>query len=61
MRRAGAAGARNGSPPEYAELYREAYGQAEPVQELIPAMLVGFLDGDRAFARRRRKHGREAA
>lgn len=39
---------------EYAELYRETHGQAEPVQELIPAMLVSFLQGDKAFARRSR-------
>src|SRR5205085_5279401 len=31
---------------EYADLYREAYGQQEPVQELIPAMLASFLEGD---------------
>ena len=39
---------------DYAELYRETYGQQEPVQELIPAILAGFLEADRAFARRRR-------
>jgi hypothetical protein len=39
---------------DYAELYRETYGQAEPVQELIPAMLASFLEGDKLFARRRR-------
>jgi hypothetical protein len=39
----------------YAEMYAETYGAAEPVQELIPAMLTNFLDGDRAFAARRRK------
>ncbi len=39
---------------DYAELYRATYDQAEPVQELIPAMLASFLDGDKAFARRRR-------
>jgi hypothetical protein len=38
----------------YASLYEETYGQAEPVQELIPAMLASFLEGDKAFARRRR-------
>lgn len=43
---------------DYAELYREAYGDAEPVQELIPAMLAGFLESDRAFARHRRGQGR---
>ena len=48
-------------PPElsqalaaYAALYEETYGQPEPVQELIPAMLASFLEGDRLFARRRR-------
>ena len=39
----------------YAELYGETYGAAEPVQELIPAMLASFLESDRAFAQRRRK------
>ena len=39
---------------DYAALYHETYGQAEPVQELIPAMLASFLEGDRQFARRRR-------
>ena len=42
---------------EYAEAYRQAYGEAEPVHELIPAMLASFLEGDRAFARQRRKEG----
>jgi hypothetical protein len=39
----------------YAEMYAEAYGDAEPVQQLIPAMLASFLESDRAFASRRRK------
>ena len=39
---------------DYAALYAEMYGEQEPVQELIPAMLASFLDGDRLFARRRR-------
>ena len=39
----------------YAELYLATYGEAEPVQELIPAMLERFLEGDRAFAMHRRK------
>jgi len=38
---------------DYAELYRETYGQAEPVQDLIPAMLASFLESDRGFARSR--------
>lgn len=44
----------NRSLAEYAALYEEAYGEAEPVQELIPAMLASFLESDRAFARHRR-------
>jgi hypothetical protein len=39
----------------YARVYHEAYGQEEPIAELIPAMLASFLDSDRAFALRRRK------
>lgn len=42
---------------DYAAFYEETYGQAEPVQELIPAMLASFLDGDKLFARRRRAQG----
>lgn len=42
---------------DYAALYGEVYGQPEPVQELIPAMLASFLDSDKAFARRRREQG----
>lgn len=38
---------------DYARLYEETYGQAEPVAELIPAMLAAFLDGDRAFRTRK--------
>ena len=40
---------------EYAALYEETYGRAEPVQELIPAMLASFLEGDKLFARRQRE------
>ena len=43
---------------DYAEVYREAYGEAEPVNELIPAILASFLDSDRGFARRRKGNGR---
>ena len=42
---------------DYAELYRETYGEAQPVQDLVPAMLASFLDGDKTFARRRRGQG----
>lgn len=42
---------------DYAEAYEAAYGQAEAVAELIPAMLAAFLESDRAFARARRSGG----
>jgi hypothetical protein len=38
---------------DYAALYAKTYGRDEPVAELIPAMLVAFLESDRAFARGR--------
>lgn len=31
---------------DYAHIYAEIYGQAEPVSELIPVMLTAFLDGE---------------
>lgn len=40
---------------DYAVAYERTYGQAEPVAELIPAMLASFLESDRGFARQRRK------
>lgn len=39
---------------DYARLYRETYGKAEPVEALIPAMVGAFLESDRSFARMRR-------
>jgi len=35
----------------YASAYEAAYGEREPIVELIPAMLVGFLASDRSFSR----------
>ena len=40
---------------DYAEVYRETYGQTENVVDLIPYMLQSFLDGDRGFVRGRAK------
>jgi hypothetical protein len=40
---------------DYAALYGEIYGSAEPLAVLVPEMLAGFLDADREFARRRRE------
>lgn len=45
---------------EYAEAYRAAYGQEEPVTELISAMLWSFLQSDRAFAKARKSRRDEA-
>jgi len=45
---------------DYAALYGEVYGQVEPLPELVPAMLAEFLDGDKAFARRRREQASRA-
>jgi hypothetical protein len=39
---------------EYADLYRSAYGETEAVPDLIPYMLMGFLESDRAFAKSRK-------
>ncbi len=39
---------------DYAEIYREQYGEAESVADLVPHMLRAFLDSDRGFARARK-------
>ncbi|HEY6815696.1 MAG TPA: DUF2274 domain-containing protein [Croceibacterium sp.] len=46
---------------DYAALYGEVCGQAEPLPELIPEMPAGFLDADKAFARWRREQGGAAS
>ncbi|KRB82844.1 transposase [Sphingomonas sp. Root710] len=38
---------------DYAALYAQTYGRDEPVADLIPAMLVTFLESDRVFVRER--------
>ncbi|OBP72335.1 transposase [Mesorhizobium loti] len=40
---------------DYAALYRQTYGESETVAELIPFMLAGFLEADRAFAKARKE------
>ena len=42
----------------YAELYAATYGSAEPMNELIPAILASFLESDRAFVLHRKKGAR---
>jgi hypothetical protein len=40
---------------EYAAIYRETYGKAEAVTDLIPLMLGAFLESDRGFAKARKE------
>ncbi|UYY57004.1 DUF2274 domain-containing protein [Sphingomonas sp. S2-65] len=40
---------------DYAALYAQAYGREEPVVDLIPAMLVAFIESDRGFKKGRAK------
>ncbi|TPG21024.1 DUF2274 domain-containing protein [Sphingomonas koreensis] len=38
---------------DYTTIYNQSYGQSEPLAELIPHMLAGFLASDRGFAKAR--------
>jgi hypothetical protein len=38
----------------YAVAYRAVYGQEETLSDLIPLMLAGFMESDKAFTRWRR-------
>lgn len=38
---------------QYAKVYAAAYGDEVQIPELIPAMLMAFLDADRGFQRLR--------
>ncbi len=40
---------------EYAAAYEVSYGSAEPVVDLVPAMLASFLESDREFQKTRRQ------
>lgn len=39
---------------DYADLYRQSYGEAEAIEVLIPFILDAFLDADRAFLKSRK-------
>jgi len=39
---------------DYAEIYRQTYGEAEKPEALIPAMLEQFLSSDAGFKRARK-------
>ncbi|MCR6631500.1 MAG: DUF2274 domain-containing protein [Magnetospirillum sp.] len=45
----------HGDLAAYAGAYRQAYGSAESVAELIPFMLEAFLASDRDFAKLRKE------
>ena len=38
----------------YASAYTDSYGTTKPIADLIPAMLLSFIESDRAFARWKR-------
>ena len=38
---------------DYARVYENVHGSAEPLAELIPAMLAAFLEDDRGFRKAR--------
>ena len=40
---------------DYATIYQETYGKADPVTDLIPHMLESFLESDNAFKKARRE------
>ncbi len=40
---------------DYADLYKETYGEAEPIEALIPFMLDAFLEADRRFSKTSRE------
>jgi hypothetical protein len=42
----------------YAAAYEETYGRAEAVADLVPAILVAFLDSDRAFIRDQKRNSK---
>ncbi len=44
----------NGALNDYAAIYRDAYGEAAFVADLIPFMLEAFLASDKAFAKARK-------
>jgi hypothetical protein len=43
----------NAALADYADAYVGAYGTAETVADLVPAMIAGFLESDREFQKAR--------
>lgn len=40
---------------DYVAVYNDAYGQSEPLAELVPHMLAAFLASDREFSKARER------
>lgn len=40
---------------EYADFYAETYGSREEVSQLVPFMLLAFLESDLAFKKRKKR------
>ena len=40
---------------DYAEIYRQTYGQKESIPDLIPFMLASFMEADTGFRRARKR------
>ena len=38
---------------DYVAVYAQTYGKSEPVADLVPGMIAGFLEGDRGFQKAR--------
>ena len=45
---------------DYAAVYQEEYGSAEPLADLVPAMLGAFIESDRQFTKARQSKARKA-
>ena len=40
---------------DYAQIYEEAYGSKESIEELIPFMIASYLDSDHAFKKAKKQ------
>ena len=46
---------------DYAAVYAQTYGKSEPVADLVPGMIAGFLESDRGFQKARAMLGQGVA
>jgi hypothetical protein len=45
----------------YANLYEKSYGSVEEIEALVPFMIEGFLDEDKAFQKSAQNHTTKSA